>query len=276
MRERSTSNTAAQASETLTAIVDAFEAARRAGLPKIAQLYDAISKLISAGKINEGTKLPGERELSAALKLSLGTVQKSLNSLMNDGELIREHGRGTFARANRHALSELWHYRFRDPETRILLPVYAKVIDRALVKQDPILKQALGADELGYVMIRASSTSTTGSAAGAKCLSATCSSAFSSADPTSERQPEAVLNEKFNADACCQSNGRIQSAEREIAGHLGVRGARNVCCCTSSRPVAAASRSRCRKYTYRPSRTTWIDGRAWRIREIDPGCMTRL
>jgi DNA-binding GntR family transcriptional regulator len=138
---------------TLRDIVTAFEQAQRARLPKGTQLCDALSKLIASGKIAEGAKLPGERELGAALKLSLGTVQKALNLLMNDGELVREHGRGTFARSNRRAMRELWHYRFRDPESNELLPVYAKVVDRSQVKSEPILKVSLGESDRGYIRI---------------------------------------------------------------------------------------------------------------------------
>jgi DNA-binding GntR family transcriptional regulator len=140
-------------SETLKAIVQAFEEARRTGLPKVAQLYDAISSLIAAGKLKEGTKLPGERDLSAALKISLGTAQRSLNILMNDGDLTREHGRGTFVRPTRKALRELWHYRFREPNTQNLLPVYSKLVERSIVKGEPFLVSALGEDPAGYVRI---------------------------------------------------------------------------------------------------------------------------
>ncbi|KJC50731.1 GntR family transcriptional regulator [Bradyrhizobium sp. LTSP857] len=134
-------------------IVVAFDRAQRTGLPKVAQICDAISNLIASGKIKEGAKLPGERELSAALKISLGTVQKALNLLMHDGELVRDHGRGTFAKANRHAMRELWHYRFRDTAGAGLLPVYAKVVERVLVKPEPILTASLGEDERGYIRI---------------------------------------------------------------------------------------------------------------------------
>jgi DNA-binding GntR family transcriptional regulator len=150
LREMETDN---NMSETLKVIVEAFEEARRAGLPKVAQLYDAISSLIAAGKLKEGTKLPGERDLSAALKLSLGTAQRSLNILMNDGDLTREHGRGTFVRPTRKALRELWHYRFREPNTQNLLPVYSKLVERSIVKGEPFLVSALGEDPAGYVRI---------------------------------------------------------------------------------------------------------------------------
>lgn len=215
------------APDTLSAIVAAFESAQRTGLPKVAQLYDAISKLISSGQIDEGIKLPGERELSTALKLSLGTVQKSLNLLMNDGELTREHGRGTFARANRHALSELWHYRFRDSKTQALLPVYAKVVDRALVKPDPVLVQALGADEAGYVRIRRliniddRFSCWSEMYLGATRFKKLMKLPISDVESANLKQ---ILNDKFNAPTLAASQtGRIQTASREIAKQLGVR-----------------------------------------------------
>lgn len=141
-------------SAALGAIVESFEDERRPGLSKIAQLYNAIVKLTHSGRLTEGTKLPGERELSAALNISLGTAQKSLHLLMTDGEILREHGRGTYVRGSRQALNHLWHYRFLDPQTRDLLPVYATLIDRTIVRPDAAITRALGADEKGFVRVR--------------------------------------------------------------------------------------------------------------------------
>jgi GntR family transcriptional regulator len=138
----------------LSAIVEGMPAARRPGLSKTAQLSEAISALILSGRIAAGAKLPGERELSAAVSLSLGTVQKALNVLMTDGKLTREHGRGTFARADRHPLDKLWHYRFLAPGEKRLLPVFATVIDRVVMPPPPYVAAALGRDPLGCVRIR--------------------------------------------------------------------------------------------------------------------------
>jgi GntR family transcriptional regulator len=139
--------------DVLNLIAEAFESAHRPGLPKIAQLYDAISNLIAAGKLQEDMKLPGEREISAAINISLGTVQRSLNLLMADGDIAREHGRGTFVRQNRRALDKLWHYRFRERGSKSLLPVYAKVISRSIVPNDDVLETKLGSSPTGYVHI---------------------------------------------------------------------------------------------------------------------------
>lgn len=143
-----------QRAETLAVIAEAFQRAQRDGLPKVAQLRAAVAGLVSDGELKDGTKLPGERELCTAVGLSLGTVQKALNLLVRDGDLLREHGRGTFVRHNRQAMQALWHYRFIDPPTRARLPVYARIIDRKLVASEPPLAQHLGPDADGYVRIR--------------------------------------------------------------------------------------------------------------------------
>jgi GntR family transcriptional regulator len=138
----------------LKAVVEAFKDEQRPGLSKIAQLYNAIARMTAFGQLSDGTKLPGERELCAALGISLGTAQKSLNLLMNDGEVVREHGRGTYVRTRRQALSKLWHYRFRNPQTGDFFPVYAKLIDRTQARPDATIVNALGPDTNGYIRIR--------------------------------------------------------------------------------------------------------------------------
>jgi GntR family transcriptional regulator len=134
-------------------ISGSFERSQRQGLSKAAQLYEAISSLVASGSIPDGAKLPGEREIGGATGLSLGTVQKALNALTSDGDLVREHGRGTFVRSARHSLKELWHYRFRHPTRDELLPVYATVEDRSRVASLPVANSVLGEDRVGYVKI---------------------------------------------------------------------------------------------------------------------------
>lgn len=134
-------------------ISGSFERSQRQGLSKAARLYEAISSLVHSGSIPDGAKLPGEREICGATGLSLGTVQKALNALTSDGDLVREHGRGTFVRSARHSLKELWHYRFRHPTRDELLPVYAAVESRSRVASLPVANSILGEDRVGYVKI---------------------------------------------------------------------------------------------------------------------------
>ncbi len=135
------------------AIGAAFVDTGASRLPKQARLYDAITREIDAGRLRPGQKLPGERELCAATGVSLGTVQKALGLLAGDGLIVREHGRGTFIRAGRRPLTELWHYRFREPSTGQLLSVFAKLAGRAHVNADGPWQTALGDGGAGFVRI---------------------------------------------------------------------------------------------------------------------------
>lgn len=130
-----------------------FEATA-AGMPKHARLRRAIIDAVQAGELRAGTKMMGERELSAALGLSLGTTQKALGSLMNEGFLVRRQGRGTFVGSERRPIAGSWHFRFVPPEGGAELPAYASIVERCLVKEDGPWAAALGADPKGYVMVR--------------------------------------------------------------------------------------------------------------------------
>lgn len=134
-----------------------IEAYRREGprdAPKGERLRSAIARLVAEGGLADGARLPGERDLCASLDMSLGTVQKALGLLVRDGDLVREHGRGTFARRHRQQMQALWHYRFVDPATGERLPVYARLLGRDVVLSDAETSRHLGSDARGFVRIR--------------------------------------------------------------------------------------------------------------------------
>jgi GntR family transcriptional regulator len=134
-------------------IAAAFTATDTTRGSKQARLHDAIVAQIDTGVLTAGQKLPGERELCDATGISLGTVQKALSLLVADGKIVREHGRGTFVHTGRRPMTELWHFRFRDPETGELLPPYARLLVRKHVQAASPWSEVLGSDLSGYVGI---------------------------------------------------------------------------------------------------------------------------
>ena len=98
----------------LTTIAAAFMQAFAPGLPRYLQLQNAIIGLIRSGELRSGAQLPPDQQLTGALDVSLGTVQKAFAGLASEGWISREHGRGTFIAQPRQPVTELWHYRFRD------------------------------------------------------------------------------------------------------------------------------------------------------------------
>jgi DNA-binding GntR family transcriptional regulator len=123
-------------------------------MPKHARLRRAIIDAVRAGELPAGTKVMGERELSASLGLSLGTTQKALGGLMQEGFLVRRQGHGTFVGSERRPIAGSWHFRFVPPEGGDELPVFATIVERRLVADDGPWVKALGADPKGYVMLR--------------------------------------------------------------------------------------------------------------------------
>lgn len=96
-------------------------------VPKYVLLSDSIVGAVEAGELKPGDQLPGEYDLAEALPASLGTVQKALGRLVEQGVIIRRHGSGTFVADPSDQLHDLWHFRFRGDDGRTLLPVFSKV-----------------------------------------------------------------------------------------------------------------------------------------------------
>lgn len=124
-----------------------------AGLPKHTRLREAFVAAIEAGELSVGAKLAGERELSKALGLSLGTTQKGLNRLTDEGFLVRRQGHGTFIGSQRQAITGPWHLRFMRPGAETELPVYTTLVSRSLIDGNGPWFKTLGPDPKGYVLL---------------------------------------------------------------------------------------------------------------------------
>jgi DNA-binding GntR family transcriptional regulator len=104
------------------------------GLPKYAQLREALRAAISDAFWREGEQIPPEIELTRRTPFSLGTVQKALEALEAEGVLERRQGHGTFVRQNRPKFADPWHFRFRSSDGKFTLPAYPKVLSKRKVK----------------------------------------------------------------------------------------------------------------------------------------------
>lgn len=107
-----------------------------ADLPKYAQLQQSLAVAIDQGLWKPGAQLPGESQLTRMTPFSLGTVQKAINRLVQDGRVVRLHGRGTFVAAHKKAVEEpLIYVHFLDDDGTGYLPIYPKLIARRRVAQ---------------------------------------------------------------------------------------------------------------------------------------------
>ena len=103
----------------------------RQGMPKYVALRDAVVHAVASGAWPPGTRLPNETELAAQLPLSLGTIQRALRMLVDDGIVVRRPGAGSFvARATAGEMHAPLHCRFVDDAGTGYLPVFPRVVGR--------------------------------------------------------------------------------------------------------------------------------------------------
>jgi GntR family transcriptional regulator len=109
----------------------------RAGVAKYLSLREALADLVHSGALAEGDKLPPETALASLTGLSLGTVQRALALLAEDGLLQRRHGSGSYVAGVSSAMESPLHCRFADDAGAGYLPVYPQILAREKPAPDP-------------------------------------------------------------------------------------------------------------------------------------------
>ena len=84
-----------------------FSLDRSSDLPLGAQLAWRLRALIASGRLAEGERLPGVREMAALAGVNVNTVRSVYGRLAEAGVISSEHGRGTFVADARPARAEL-------------------------------------------------------------------------------------------------------------------------------------------------------------------------
>jgi GntR family transcriptional regulator len=106
------------------------------GMPKYAQLREMLSAAIRGGHWKQGGQLPPERELAQLTQFSLGTVQRALRELVDEGVVVRTHGSGTYVAEGRGSIDAPLHLRFLGREGEpTFLPLYPKVLSRSRIDE---------------------------------------------------------------------------------------------------------------------------------------------
>ncbi|HQZ46199.1 MAG TPA: GntR family transcriptional regulator [Usitatibacteraceae bacterium] len=117
----------------------------RPGVPKYVMLRDAMVAEITGGAWPAGTRLPTEAEWAARVPLSLGTIQRALRMLADEGLVHRRTGQGTFvATRDTDEMRAPLHCRFLDDSGRGYLPVYSQVTAREEVAAEGPWSEHLG------------------------------------------------------------------------------------------------------------------------------------
>jgi len=112
-----------------------FGQAKGLGITKYAQLRLALLKAIESGYWAPGEQLPTELELKEVTPFGLGTVQRALTELTNEGIIVRKQGYGSFVAHPRKAMTHQWHCRFLDDTGTGFLPIFPKVLFKARISE---------------------------------------------------------------------------------------------------------------------------------------------
>ena len=106
------------------------------GVSKYAQLRETLSAAIRVGHWKPGSQLPPERELARLTRFSLGTVQRALRELADDGVVVRTQGSGTYVANSRAPIEEPLYLRFLGGEGEpTFLPLFPKVLSHKRIDE---------------------------------------------------------------------------------------------------------------------------------------------
>ena len=116
----------------LKRMAEQFLAAPRGGdrsIPKYLALHNAFLDAIESGIWKPGERLPSEAVIADILPMSLGTVQRALQALVEHGVVTRRHGQGSFVAGLPVNANQIRNFRFLDDDGERLLPVYGRVLN---------------------------------------------------------------------------------------------------------------------------------------------------
>ena len=114
--------------------------------PKYLVLHEAFLDAIESGIWKPGERLPSEADIADTLPVSLGTVQRALQTLVEHGVVTRRRGQGSFVAGLPINANHIRNFRFLDDDGEKLLPVYGRVLSVELSDGQGPWSDFLGAD----------------------------------------------------------------------------------------------------------------------------------
>jgi GntR family transcriptional regulator len=91
-------------------------------LPIYQRLKDLFTQKVQSGQWGGADAIPSEYELSVQYGVAPGTVRKAIESLVSDGYLTRQQGKGTFVRQASFGNAMFRFFRHTDPDGHVIQP----------------------------------------------------------------------------------------------------------------------------------------------------------
>ncbi|MCS6933278.1 MAG: GntR family transcriptional regulator [Acetobacteraceae bacterium] len=124
-----------------------------AALPKHVRLREALRGAIASGRLPPGTRLPAEPGIAAAVGASVGTVQRALRALAEEGLIARRTRAGSVVVDRRRPMERPWHCRFLSDDGETPLPIFPRLLARRVLREDGPWRAHLGPLPAGALLI---------------------------------------------------------------------------------------------------------------------------
>ncbi|MGR3269603.1 GntR family transcriptional regulator [Thalassococcus profundi] len=128
-------------------MIDGF-AAGDMRLPAYIRLRDSLSSRIARGEWTPETPIPSEGRLAREFKVSVGTVRKAVDGLVDEGLLERRQGSGTYLRGPSFNATLFRFFAMRESDGSAPSIPSSQLILRSAVKAPQAAAAALGTDEV--------------------------------------------------------------------------------------------------------------------------------
>lgn len=116
-------------------------------LPAYARLRDDLASRIAAGEWAAGEALPSDNRLAAETGLSVGTVRKAVQQLVDEGLLERRQGSGTFLRKPAFNATLFRFFQLREADGSASIPS-SRLISRVRVRAPEPVAAILGEQDV--------------------------------------------------------------------------------------------------------------------------------
>ena len=117
-------------------------------LPAYVRLRDTLTARIASGEWTADEALPSETRLANEYGLSIGTVRKGVDGLVQEGLLERRQGSGTYIRAPRFDATLFRFFQFRETDGSQLSIPSSHLILRSVVQAPKEAAQALSTNRV--------------------------------------------------------------------------------------------------------------------------------
>lgn len=112
-------------------------------LPAYLKLRDDLAARVAAGEWGAGEALPSDNRLAADHRLSVGTVRKAVQQLVDEGLLERHQGSGTFLRKPAFDATLFRFFQLRDADGGQSIPT-SRLISRMVMPPPAMVAARLG------------------------------------------------------------------------------------------------------------------------------------